>query len=182
MRSHAHVRGRVRSVLRCALGPAPRSRARVPHSVSCTSEHAPLPTYAADTVVVSPLQMSCGPPLQNSYEPLPDNPMRPPPEPPKPLEQAWVDDRRRQTLGMFELLCEHRYLMADAHQDTHAVAKRLLRGALKACIDPINGKTVGHAIGSPASWGILLAQQARAELHGLEMDDEAGACTWPLSA
>lgn len=121
--------------------------------------------------------------MQMSCEPLPDNPMRPPSEPRKPLkplDQAWVDDRWRQTLGIFELLREHRYLMADAHQDTHAVAKRLLRVALKACID--NRQTVGAAIGSPASWGILLAQQARAELHGLEMDDEAGACTWPLSA
>ena len=123
--------------------------------------------------------------MQMSCEPLPDNPMRPPSEPRKPLkplDQAWVDDRWRQTLGIFELLRNQivPYLMADAHQDTHAVAKRLLRGALKACID--KRKTVGDDIGSPASWGILLAQQARAELHGLEMDDEAGACTWPLSA
>ena len=91
--------------------------------------------------------------MQMSCEPLPDNPMRPPSEPRKPLkplDQAWVDDRWRQTLGIFELLREHRYLMADAHQDTHAVAKRLLRVALKACID--NRQTVGAAIGSPASW------------------------------
>jgi hypothetical protein len=145
-----------------------------------------LSTYAADTVVVSPLQMSCGPPLQNSYEPLPDNPMRPPPDPPKPLDQTWVDDRWRQTLEMFVWLCDHvggpkgvPYLMANAHQGTHKEAIRLLVVALKACTD--TGKMRDDAIGSPALWAILLAQQAHANEHGWEMD-EAGACTWPLSA
>ena len=76
-------------------------------------------------------------------------------------------------------LRKRRYLMADSHQDTLEEAIRLLRVALKACID--NRQTVGAAIGSPALWAILLAQQAHANVHGWLMD-EAGACTWPLSA
>ena len=120
--------------------------------------------------------------MQMSCEPLPDNPMRPPSEPRKPLkplDRAWVDDRSRQTLEMFDWLRKRRYLMADSHQDTHEEAIRLLSVALKACID--NGQTVGDAIGSPALWAILLAQQAHANVHGWLMD-EAGACTWALSA
>eukprot|EP00966_Prymnesium_polylepis_P236324 5465318-Prymnesium_polylepis.1 len=108
---------------------------------------------------------------------------RPPPEPPKPLDEAWVTDRLLQTQEMLDWLSDsdrmlggHAYLTRGDHRDTHAVALCLLETALRACIKA--KKTKRDPIGSPACWAVLLAQQAHANLHGWEMD-EAGTCKQP---
>mmetsp|Transcript_30771 Transcript_30771/g.90176 ORF Transcript_30771/g.90176 Transcript_30771/m.90176 type:complete len:396 (+) Transcript_30771:147-1334(+) len=112
----------------------------------------------------------------------PDADPRPPPEPPKLLDEAWVTDRRLQTEEMLDWLSDshhmpggHAYLTRDAHHDTHAAATTLLETALAACIKA--KKTKRDAIGSPACWAVLLAQQAHANQHDWEMD-EAGRDRW----
>ena len=104
---------------------------------------------------------------------------RPPPPPPKELDEAWAGDRRWQVLNLLDWLSDKNrmpeglaYLPKGGHKDTHAKAYELLTKALASCLR--SGTTEKHPIGSPATWAVLLAQQAHALRHGWEMD-AAGA-------
>ena len=176
-----------RELLRSAAPTCPDRRASSAsfHAMSHTLRRVPWNIHTArlprPDAVASPLQMR-----EAELPPVADP--RVPFEPPEPLDEAWVTDRRLQTREMLDWLGDSdrmpdtsAYLTRDAHQDTHAAAMDLLETALTRCIEL--KKTKRDPIGSPACWAVLLAQQTHANLHQRwEMDTAAGECKQPRFA
>ena len=61
------------------------------------------------------------------------------------------------------------FLSRAHNEDTRAEAEKLLMHALKYC--KVDSKTKADAIGSPALWAILLAQQAHLSRYRWEVED-----------
>ena len=100
---------------------------------------------------------------------------RPPPPPPEKLDEKWMADRLHQVGHFLDGMADGSlpggvtFLSRAHNEDTRAEAEKLLMHALKYC--KVDSKTKADAIGSPALWAILLAQQAHLSRYRWEVAD-----------